>query len=88
MTGPRDSGTLVVMLRIALASVVSVVVSCAGIRPGLSNDSGGNAAFEGDGCDDDRGRLCGGAGYDDLAVAGVLVAVAGVLIPKLYYKLR
>ena len=75
-------------MRIVLASVVSVVVSCAGIRPGISNDTGGTAMFDGDGCDEERGRNCGGNGYDDLAVAGVMLAVAGVLIPKLVYKLR
>ena len=76
------------MLRIALASLVSGSVGCAGMRPGLANDSGNSSQFSEEGCDDETRHRCGGRGYDDVAVMVTTLAVAGVLIPKLIAKFR
>jgi hypothetical protein len=78
------------MARVALASIVSVLVACAGIRPGVSDSSGSVTSGQGeDGCNGrDADHFCAGADYDDIAVAIATVAVLGVLVPRFVRKLR
>lgn len=69
-----------------LAISLVLFLGCgAGVRNGIVNDGKSVSGAEADGCNRDKTPVCGGLGYDEIAIAALVTTFATVLLTN---KLR